>query len=107
MAVSEHEVEGAQGGSGRRLGCEPVDWLFLALMVLIGSSTAPAAKFAVRELPIGLLPLVRFGVAGLCLLPVLCRDGSWRRMLREDGGRILLTAAFCVPINQTFFLNGA
>src|SRR3712207_2008665 len=35
--------------------------VFLALMVLIGSSTATAAKFAVRELPIGLVPIVRFG----------------------------------------------
>ena len=52
-------------------GIDPRAYVYLALMVLIGSSTAPAAKFAVRELPPGLLPLVRFGVAGLCLLPVV------------------------------------
>ena len=46
-------------------------YVFLALMVVITSSTAPAAKFAVRELPVGALPLVRFGVAGLCLWPVV------------------------------------
>src|SRR5205085_1624896 len=34
----------------RAFGC-------LALMVLIGSSTAPAAKVAVREIPVGLIPL--------------------------------------------------
>lgn len=56
-------VEGSTAGGSagfRAFGC-------LALMVLIGSSTAPAAKFAVREIPVGLIPLVRFGVAGLCL----------------------------------------
>lgn len=80
--------------------------VFLVLMVLIGSSTATAAKFAVRELPVGLLPLVRFGVAGLCLLPIVGRSGALARMFRESGPRLVLAAALCVPINQTFFLNG-
>jgi drug/metabolite transporter (DMT)-like permease len=75
-------------------------------MVLIGSSTATAAKFAVRELPVGLLPLARFGVAGVCLLPIAWRSGALWRMLRDDGPRLALAAALCVPINQTFFLNG-
>lgn len=82
-------------------------FVFLALMVLFGSSTAMAAKFAVRELPIGLLPLLRFGFAGLCLLPLVRGGESWKRMLREDGLRLYVAAALCVPINQTFFLNGA
>lgn len=82
-------------------------YVYLALMVLIGSSTAPAAKYAVRELPAGLLPLIRFGVAGLCLVPVVWRrGGGLTRMVREDGGRLLLAAGLCVPVNQTFFLNG-
>jgi drug/metabolite transporter (DMT)-like permease len=80
-------------------------YVFLALMVVIGSSTATAAKFAVRELPVGLLPIVRFGGAGLCLLPLVWRGGGLLRMIREDGGRLLATAAFCVPINQMFFLS--
>jgi drug/metabolite transporter (DMT)-like permease len=80
--------------------------VFLVLMVLIGSSTATAAKFAVRELPVGLLPLVRFGVAGLCLLPIVGRGGALARMMRESGPRLVLAAALCVPINQTLFLNG-
>ena len=79
---------------------------FLALMVLIGSSTAPAAKIAVREIPVGLIPLVRFGVAGLCLWPVL-RGGALGRIFREDGWRLLAAAALCVPVNQAFFLGGA
>jgi drug/metabolite transporter (DMT)-like permease len=81
-------------------------YLYLALMVLIGSSTAPAARYAVRELPVGLVPLVRFGVAGLCLLPVVgVRRGALAKMLREDGWRLVLSAALCVPVNQSFFLN--
>ena len=79
----------------------------LAMMVLIGSSTAPAAKIAVREIPAGLIPLVRFGIAGLCLWPIVGRSGMLGRMFREDGWRLIAAAALCVPINQAFFLNGA
>jgi drug/metabolite transporter (DMT)-like permease len=84
----------------RAFGC-------LALMVLIGSSTAPAAKIAVREIPAGLIPLVRFGIAGLCLWPIVARGGVLGRMFRQDGWRMIAAAALCVPINQAFFLNGA
>ena len=98
--------DGSSAGRGRAI--DPRAYGYLALMVLIGSSTAPAARFAVRELPAGLLPLVRFGVAGVCLLPVVWRrGGNLVRMVREDGGRLALGAALCVPVNQTFFLNGA
>jgi drug/metabolite transporter (DMT)-like permease len=91
-------LAGRDGGSG--------SLVFLTLMVLITSTTAPAAKFAVRELPVGLLPLIRFGVAGLCLLPIACRGGALIRMVREDRARLFVSAALCVPINQTFFLYG-
>src|SRR3954451_19683231 len=64
--MAESEAGRSDGSSGPG----PVAWLFLALMVLITSTTATSAKFAVRELPVALLPLVRFGVAGLCLLPL-------------------------------------
>jgi drug/metabolite transporter (DMT)-like permease len=81
-------------------------YLYLAMMVLIGSSTAPAAKYAVRDLPAGFLPLVRFGLAGLCLLPVVARrEGNFGRLIRQDFWRLALAAALCVPVNQTFFLN--
>src|SRR4051794_23691544 len=73
VLMSEGMASSVEGGSGRPI---PLDaYVCLGLMVLIGSSTATAAKFAVKELPIGLLPMVRFGVAGLVLLPVLWRDG--------------------------------
>lgn len=92
-------------GGGCRLDVEA--YVYLALMVLIGSSTATAAKFAVRELPIALVPVVRFGGAGLCLLPLVWRRDAWRRMARESGGRLLASAALCVPINQSFFLSAS
>jgi drug/metabolite transporter (DMT)-like permease len=79
---------------------------YLGLMVLIGSTTATAAKFAVQGLPPAFLPLVRFGGAGLCLLPLVARRGEFQRMLREDGWRLATAALLCVPVNQTFFLNG-
>ena len=85
---------------------DPGAAVFLVLMVLIGSTTATAAKFAVKDVPLGLLPFARFGIAGLCLLPIAWRNGSLRKMIREDGWRLLVTSAFCVPINQVFFLAG-
>src|SRR4051794_451188 len=101
--MAESEAGRSDGSSGPG----PVAWLFLVLMVLITSTTATSAKFAVRELPVALLPLVRFGVAGLCLLPVTLRGGALSRLLREDLGRLALAAALCVPINQTVFPYGA
>ncbi|MCA1685103.1 MAG: hypothetical protein LC745_03795, partial [Planctomycetia bacterium] len=98
--------DGSSGERGR--GIDLRAYGYLGLMVLIGSTTAPAAKFAVRELPAGLLPLIRFGVAGLCLWPLVWRrGGSLARLAREGGGRLVLAAGLCVPVNQTFFLNGA
>jgi drug/metabolite transporter (DMT)-like permease len=80
-------------------------YLYLSLMVLLGSTTSPFAMVAVRELPVAILPLLRFSIAGLCLIPFLSdRSGLWR-LLREDPRRLALVATFCVPINQSFFLN--
>jgi drug/metabolite transporter (DMT)-like permease len=104
--VSGEASRGEAVASARPRGADFGAYLDLALMVLISSSTAPAAKFAVRELPPGLLPLVRFGVAGLCLLPLVGFRGGLARMVRDDGWRLLAAAALCVPVNQTFFLNG-
>lgn len=96
------DVDCTGGGSGR-VGSAAI---FLVLMVLIGSSTATAAKFAVHELPPGLLPLLRFGVAGLCLLPLAMRGRALMDLLRDSPGRLLAAAVLCVPINQAFFLYG-
>jgi drug/metabolite transporter (DMT)-like permease len=86
-------------------GTDVGDFVVLALMVVIGSSTATAAKFAVRELPVVLVPVVRFAVAGLCLLPILWRSGNFRKMIRTDAVWLFAASALCVPINQNFFLN--
>jgi drug/metabolite transporter (DMT)-like permease len=82
-------------------------YVYLFLMVVLGSTTAAAARLAVRELPIALLPVVRFGVAGLCILPMIRSRGSLRKLLREDWPGLLLTSAMCVPVNQGFFLMAA
>jgi drug/metabolite transporter (DMT)-like permease len=82
-------------------------YIYVALMVLFGSTTAAAAKFAVAELPVSLVPALRFGMAGLCLLPWMLGRGVLLRMIREDALLLLVTAALCVPINQGFFLSAA
>ncbi len=69
-------------------GREIVDfraYVYVALMVVFGSTTAAAAKIAVAELPVTLVPAVRFGMAGLCLLPWVLGRGVLLRMIREDG----------------------
>jgi drug/metabolite transporter (DMT)-like permease len=81
-------------------------WGVLTAMVVIGSSTATAAKFAVAELPVSLLPIVRFGGAGLVLLPLVLGRGVLVPLLRKDWRWVLAGALLCVPINQGFFLNG-
>lgn len=103
-------MTGQDDGGGCSDGLsERRDWaayVFLILMVLIGSTTALSAKLAVRELPLPLIPLFRFGVAGLCLLPFAMRGGKFVRMLRENRGRVILAGLFCVGLNQLFFLTG-
>jgi drug/metabolite transporter (DMT)-like permease len=74
-------------------------------MVLIGSMTAPAAKFIVYSLPLPLIPVLRFSLAGLCLAPIVWANGGLGRLIRHDGWRLLLAAALCVPMNQGFFLG--
>src|SRR3954467_13333902 len=103
-AMSEEcDSMGARPGPARHRP-DGAAWVYLALMILIGSSTATAAKLALNDLPWTLLPLVRFGVAGLLLGPIVA--GPLRRMLPEDGVRLIAAATLCVPVNQTFFLNG-
>jgi drug/metabolite transporter (DMT)-like permease len=82
-------------------------YAYVALMVVFGSTTAAAAKIAVTELPVTLVPAVRFGMAGLCLLPWVLGRGVLGRMIRQDGLLLVATAALCVPINQGFFLSAA
>ncbi len=80
-------------------------YVSVALMVLLGSFTAAAAKVAVRDLPVAIVPIIRFGVAGLCLIPLVWGKGTFQRLWRENGVLLLIAAALFVPINQSFFLN--
>ncbi len=82
-------------------------YVYLTLMVLLGSTTSPFAKVAVSELPIGLLPLLRFGFASLCLLPFVSDRAALGRLFRHDWRRLAVIGLLCVPINQGFFLNAA
>ncbi|MGO9471346.1 MAG: DMT family transporter, partial [Isosphaeraceae bacterium] len=105
---SEGDPSHHAGGVGRvRLGMDVRGYFYLVLMVVLGSTTAAAARLAVRELPIALLPVVRFGVAGLCVLPMIRGRGSLRKLVREDWPWLVVAAAMCVPVNQGFFLTAA
>lgn len=79
----------------------------MVLTILFGSTGGPAAKIALRELPMAWMPTIRFGGAGLVLLLLLWprRAQIWRMMTR-DWPLVLLSAALCVPVNQFCFLNG-
>jgi drug/metabolite transporter (DMT)-like permease len=85
----------------------PGSFGLLAVMVLLGSSTALAAKFTLAGLPVTFVPLVRFGIGGLLFLPWAFRQPAFREIFTHDLTRLIVAAAFCVPINQAFFLNGA
>jgi drug/metabolite transporter (DMT)-like permease len=82
-------------------------YFYLATMVLVGSTTAAAARYAVRELPIALVPVIRYSVAGVCVLLMIRGRGRFGRLFREDWLGLLWAAAMCVPVNQAFFLAAA
>jgi drug/metabolite transporter (DMT)-like permease len=81
--------------------------IYVALMVVFGSTTAGAAKIAVRDLPVAWLPVVRFGFAALCVLPLAWNPTAIIKIVRQDLKLLFLSAAFCVPINQAFFLSAS
>src|SRR5690349_16669539 len=109
MSITEsgdgEATSGVEGTARPGSEADPRAYIYVLLLVVLGSTTAAAAKLVVRELPVAWLPVVRFGVAGLCLLPVMGGLGVVARILRRDGLLLGLAAALCVPINQGFFLN--
>jgi drug/metabolite transporter (DMT)-like permease len=111
MATSEGgEGEPTSGTAGVPAQDNEADYrayVYVALMVILGSTTAAAARYIVRELPVVWVPVVRFGVAGICLLPVVRDLGSLARIVRRDSLLLLAAAALAVPVNQGFFLNAA
>lgn len=88
---------------------DPRGYIYLGIMIFVGSTTAPFAQLAVRQLPVSLVPLLRFGFAAVCLAPFLKGAGASnvKRLIVEDWRRLSVVAACCVPINQWFFLNAA
>ncbi len=82
-------------------------YIYLGVMVVLGSTTSPLAQVAVRQLPVGMVPLLRFGIAGLCLAPFAGGFGAVAQVIRSDWRRLTIAAACCVPINQFFFLTAA
>jgi drug/metabolite transporter (DMT)-like permease len=109
MSIAEsgegEETSGVEGTARPGGEADPRAYIYVLMLVVLGSTTAAAAKLIVRELPVAWLPVVRFGVAGLCLLPVVGGLGVVSRILRRDGLLLGMAAALCVPINQGFFLN--
>jgi len=93
-------------GPPHRPSVKTAGYLYLIGMVLIGSTTALSTKLAVRELPLPLLPIIRFGTAGLLMLPWALRGGAFQRVLTHSPRRVLASALFCVGLNQFFFLSG-
>ena len=75
--MSTVEVGGCETMVGSRPGSHagsPTDYrayVYVGLMVIFGSTTAAAARYIVRELPPVWVPVVRFGMSGLLLLPVV------------------------------------
>ena len=65
-----------RGGAGSPKGLGAHAYVYVVLMVVLGSTTAAAAKIATREWPLALLPFVRYGLSGLCLLPFF-RSFQW------------------------------
>ena len=98
------------GGIGEDRASGSGDWrpyFYVGIMILFGSTTAAAARYIVRELPPAWVPVVRFGISGLILLPVAGDRRNLARLIRRDGLLLLLAGCLCVPINQGFFLNAA
>jgi len=95
------------GPAPKARAIDPRGYVYLGIMVFVGSTTSPFAQLAVRQLPVSLVPLLRFGFAALCIAPFLGGLDALKRLIREDWRRLTVVAACCVPINQWFFLNAA
>jgi drug/metabolite transporter (DMT)-like permease len=100
-------IGGGRRGSRDGSQADSRAYVYVGLMVIIGSTTAAFARYIVRELPPVWVPVVRFGVAGLLLVPILTDRRVLARLFRRDWPLLVVTAALCVPINQGFFLNAA
>jgi drug/metabolite transporter (DMT)-like permease len=83
--------------------------LYSALLVhlLLSSCTFIVAKFALAEMPVPRVALLRFAIASAVLgLIWLVRGGRVSHIPREDWGRLAWLGFLAVPCNQGFFLGG-
>ncbi len=80
--------------------------LLLAGYMLIGGLTPVFGKWAVAEIPWGLLAWFRFGIAGSLLALTLRLRGRSLPVTRDNIKPFLGVAILCVPLNQLSFLVG-
>jgi|CXWL01.1.fsa_nt_gi drug/metabolite transporter (DMT)-like permease len=80
---------------------------FLLLAVtLIAGVTPVAARMATAEIPPLLIPLARFGTAGLLLAVTAKWLGLWRAVPRRHWPMLAALGFLCVPVNQLGYLVG-
>jgi O-acetylserine/cysteine efflux transporter len=103
----EEPTSATTGAPTRQNEADYRAYVYVAMMVILGSTTAAAARYIVRDLPVVWVPVVRFGVGGICLLAVTRDLGVLARIVQRDWRLLLIGAALCVPVNQGFFLNAA
>ncbi|HNO79429.1 MAG TPA: DMT family transporter [Phycisphaerae bacterium] len=80
--------------------------LLLAGYMLIGGLTPVFGKWAVAEIPWGMLAWFRFGIAGSLLAMTLRLRGRKLPVTRANLKSFLGVALLCVPLNQLSFLIG-
>lgn len=80
--------------------------LLLVAYMIIGGLTPVFGKWAVAEIPWGLLAWFRFGIAGVLLTVTLRARGKKLPLTRKNVVGFLLVALICVPLNQMSFLVG-
>ncbi len=80
--------------------------ILLLSVTLIAGLTPVAARMATAEIPPLLIPLVRFGTAGLLLAITAKWLRLWRPVARRHWPMLAALGFLCVPINQLGYLVG-
>jgi drug/metabolite transporter (DMT)-like permease len=80
--------------------------LLLITVTLIGGITPVAARLATAEIPPLLIPVLRFGTAGLLLAITAKWLGLWRPLSRRQLSMLAALGFLCVPVNQIGYLVG-
>jgi drug/metabolite transporter (DMT)-like permease len=80
--------------------------LLLFTVTLIGGLTPVAARYATDQMPPLLIPLLRFGTAGVLLAVTAKWLGLWRPISRGQFAMLAALGFLCVPVNQVGYLVG-